>query len=172
MVTEDHGVVPKRLGNASGGGYLGNYRWFDVKDRLGKKRQAYLAVFGLPSSVNKKTGRISGGYTSLVLGIDEKNNIVSKLQIRLDACLKPQNNSFRLTHSGARSGKPAEPLLQYVYQKVPELIGADGKIDMGWLDGGKNLCLSDAGTAEVIGRVISYLLLRSEFSEVESRHNK
>jgi len=154
VIAEDCGVVRRRLGNATGKGYDGNYRWFDVRDRFGKKRQAYLAVFG--------TVR----YTSLICGVDEGDKIVSKLQIRLDVCLKPQNNGFRLTHNGARSGKPAEPLLKYVYQQVPELTGADGKIDMGWLDGGKNLCLSDAGTADVIGRVISYLLLRSEFGKI------
>ena len=169
VITEDNGVVPRKIGNASGGGYPGNYRWLGAKDRFGKKRQAYLAVFDTGSDKNIKTGRVSGGYTSLICGIDEKNKIVSRLQIRLDDCLKPQNNGFRLTHTGVRAGKPAEPLLQYVSQQAPELIGADGKIDMGWLDGGNNLYLSDTWVAEIIGRVISYLILRSEFREVESR---
>ena len=159
-ITKDYGVIPTVVGNAGAGRYEGNYRWLGVENRHGERRNVYLAVFPVKAQ-----------WTYFIIGVEEqgKQAIVSRLQVNLNKHLKSHSNGYRLTHNGQRSGKTIEPLIEHISQTVPELLGTSERIDLGWLDNSKALCLQDIDTAKVIGNAISYALLRSELSEAESK---
>jgi hypothetical protein len=168
----DYGVIPMTTGNASGGKYPGNYRWFGVLDRHGVRQNVYIGVFGSGTVPNYPFSIIHTEYTTLYFAIEEKGTAISHLQIRLDACLIPEKNGYRLTHTGVRSRGKIQPLLDFIAVNVPELLGSEERIVCGWLANSQNLYLSDSEVAETIGKAISYLLLRSEYRLIEQRSKK
>lgn len=169
-IETDYGVIPMTTGNAGGGSFSGNYRWLGVIDRHGRRQNVYLAVFGMERTEDDGFGAKRAGATTLYFAVEEKGHAVSRLQIRLDSCLKPDGDGYRLTHTGVRSRGKIQPLLDFIGAQVPELLGTTERIVCGHLDTTKNLYLSDRETAQTIGRAVSYLLLRSELRELEKTH--
>ncbi len=166
-IVTDYGVIPMTTGNAGGGQFSGNYRWFGVLDRHGKRQNVYLAVFGVGKSINDSHWGTRAGVTTLYFAIEEKGKAVSRLQIRLDTCLIPDGNGYRLTHTGVRSRGKIQPLIDFIAETVPELLGTKERILCGWLDKTQNMYLSDSNVAKTFGNAISYLLLRSELRVIE-----
>ena len=166
-IINDYGVIPMTLGNAGGGKFYGHYRWFGVHDRYGKRQNVYVSVFGSLKTKNDSHWGTRSGITMLYFAIEERGKAVPRLQLRLDSCLIPDGNGYRLTHTGVRSRGKILPLLNFIDENVPELLGDGGRILCGKLDKTKNLYLSDFEVAQTFGRAISYLLLRSEYHLIE-----
>ena len=171
-IIKDYGVKPMSTGNPGGGNFFGNYRWFGIKDRFGKRQNVYLAIFSTMKTENDPHWGTLKGRSYFYFAIEERGNATPMLQIDLDVYLKPQREGYRLTHNGARSRKKIQPLIDFISETVPELLGTEERICLGWLDGSKNLSLQDKETAEVIGKGISYVLLRSELREKEKKQAK
>jgi hypothetical protein len=168
----DYGVIPMTTGNAGGGKFFGSYRWFGVLDRHGNRQNVYVMVCGVGNMTNDSHWKSRIGITTLYFAIEEKGTAISHLQIRLDTCLIPEKNGYRLTHTGVRSRGKIQPLLDFIAESVPELLGSEERIVCGWLTNSQNLYLSDSVVAETIGKAISYLLLRSEYRLIEQRSKK
>lgn len=171
-IQTDYGVIPMTTGNAGGGKYFGNFRWFGILDRQGNRQNAYVAVLGTGKSTNDSHWGTRAGVSTMVFAIEEKGKATSRLQISLDTCLILDGDGYRLTHTGVRSRGKIQPLLEFIKSNVPDLLGTEERIMCGWLDGTKNLYLSDVGVAETIGKAISYLLLRSEYRLIEKQDKK
>lgn len=172
VIVQDFGTITMSTGNAGGGNFYGDYRWFEVRDRHGQRQNIYIAVFGTMKTQNDPHWGNRAGRTTLYYALEEKGTPVSRLQIQLDTCLKQEGSGYRLTHNGARSQGKIKPLEDFVRNNCPELLGNQYLFDFGWLDHSTNLILSDKQTANAIGRSISYLLLRSELRSAEKRSVK
>ena len=171
-IINDYGVIPMTTGNAGGGQFSGNYRWFGVFDRYDKRQNVYIGIFGTGTIPKESSQVIHTDYTTLYFAIEEKGKAISRLQIRLDNCLIPDGEGYRLTHSGVRSRGKIQPLIDFVEENAPELIGKQERIVCGWFDKTRNLYLSDHNVAQTIGNAISYLLLRSEYRRIEQKKKK
>ena len=171
-VITDYGVIPMTTGNAGGGQFPGNYRWFGVLDRHGNRQNVYIGIFGAGAIPKDSSQVIHTEYTTLYFAIEEKGKATSRLQIRLDTCLIPDGNGYRLTHTGVRSRGKIQPLIDFIAEAVPGLLGTEERILCGWLDKTQNMYLSDSNVAKTIGSAISYLLLRSEYRVVEKGSKK
>ncbi|MDD6763014.1 MAG: hypothetical protein PUD92_05200, partial [Clostridiales bacterium] len=149
------------LTNASGGKYDGQYRQLLVKDRFDKEQMVCFSVWGT-----------NGGYTSLVCGIEINSQLISKLQIRLDVCLKSSGNGrFVLTHNGIRSRKSIKSMMDYVRAECPELISGN-EIFLCSFDNNKNITMDLPEVKDFMLRLISYLILRKELSIIEANNKK
>ncbi len=168
-IIKDYGVIPMTTGNAGGGHFFGNYRWFGVLDRHGHRQNVYVTVCGVGKSLNHFHWKTRAGITTLYFAIEEKGVATSRLQIRLDSCLISDGDGYRLTHTGVRSRGKIQPLIAFIAESVPELLGKEERILCGRLDKTQNLYLSNLNVAQTIGNAISYLLLRSEYRMIEQR---
>lgn len=155
-VVKDHGVIRLTTGNASGGTFDGEHRWFAVEDRNKVRHNVYLMV-----AANLR------GSSLLYAAIEEKGKPVARLQLNLDTGLKPDQHGYRLAHSGVRSRKRTEPLIAFMNDVTPNLLGIDERVVLGWLPADKELVLSDLNTAETIANVLAYVILRSELRQIE-----
>jgi hypothetical protein len=107
------------------------------------------------------------GSSLLYAAIEEKGKPVARLQLNLDTGLKPDQHGYRLAHSGVRSRKRTEPLIAFMNDVTPNLLGIDERVVLGWLPADKELVLSDLNTAETIANVLAYVILRSELRQIE-----
>jgi tetratricopeptide (TPR) repeat protein len=149
-ILKDNGLTTKSVGNPSGWGYHGTYRWFSVQDNNKRIYHIYLGVF----------------WSYLIVAIDKNGTPISVLQIDLNKRLRPNGLRHELTHSGVRSRRKVENLMPYIEKRAPYLLGKSERIYLGSLDTSQNLLLSDTKTAEVIANTISYALLRFELREM------
>lgn len=120
-IETDYGVVPMTTGNAGGGSFTGNFRWLGIIDRQGQRQNVYLAVFGIGNTDKAELADFKTEATTLYFAVEEKGKAVSRLQIRLDSCLKSEGKGYRLTHTGVRSRAKVQPLIDYIGATVPEL---------------------------------------------------
>lgn len=168
-IVRDCGLANISVGNAGGGSFDDKFRKFEAIDRHGQPQNVYYAVMGTMKTEDDPHWGTRKGYTVLVCAMDEGNLPVSRLQLNMDTCVKPILNSFRLTHSGVRSRAKTQPLLDFVDQHVPELIGTNKKPDFGLINVYRKLLLSDCDVAEMFGKLTSYLMLRSELRAIETK---
>ena len=167
VIVKDYGIKTMSLGNAGGGSYHGDYRWIGVRDRSNNMHNIYLAVFATGKTINDPVFGTRKGHTYLICGIEEGGKPVSRLQINLDACSQEDGDGYRITHTGARSRGKIQPLVDYISQVAPELLGDNSRFDFGHLKADENLYLSEPAVAEVIGKISSYILLRGELRQLE-----
>lgn len=169
FIIEDRGCLYLSLGNASGSGYPGRYRWLVAHDTKGKTHNVYMAVFGTGLTRNKSGEITGGGYTSLVCGSEENGKVVSRLQINLDRFLIPDIKGHQLTHNGKRAKGTIESMIDFISQQTPTLLDEKKTIQLGWLDTRNELRLSEIATARVIGNLVVYILLRSRIRSLEGQ---
>lgn len=178
----DYGVCNKRVSNASGGTYEGPYRWIKVFDRKGKPRFLYLGVFCTADGIGK-SGKTTGGYSSLVVAVEHEGKPLSVFQLRLNEYARPtiaapglQLSSigieYQIVHSGARAGTPKHDVLDYVESHERNLF-KEGLIDLGKLHDYENFTLEQPQFISFVARVASYSLLRYElFRQKKKRKRK
>lgn len=169
-IVRDCGLADISVGNAGGGKFSDMFRKFEVIDRHGQTQHVYYSVMGTFKTEGDPHWGTRPGITALICAMDEGNTPVSRLQLNMDTYVKPIQNSFRLTHSGIRSRAKTQPMLDFVEQHVPELLGANEKLDFGLITVCRNLLLCDCDVAEVFGRLTSYLMLRTELHVIEKEH--
>jgi tetratricopeptide (TPR) repeat protein len=165
-ILDDLGLCERKIGNPSGGAYNGTYRWIKARDRHGNDHFLYLGVFVTADS-ESDNGRISGGYTSLVVGIDHHSKPLSVFQLNLNKYLHIENKatsgfkSYRVTHSGIRNRGTKDGLISFVQEVEPVLAGNE-TISLGMLDDCENFTMDHPQYSDFIKRVIAYSLLRYE----------
>jgi len=167
QIVADYGAVALSVGDAGGGTFDGHYRWLGVLDRFGNRFNVYVSVFGIMKTINDPKWGTRNGATTLAFAIEENGIPVSRLQIRLDDCLIKDHNSFMLAHSGRRSRAKVQPLIKFIEENVPTLLGKKAPIELGFINNNQDLFLSNSETVQVIGNAISYVLLRSELRASE-----
>ncbi len=162
-IFKDCGIVNTKVSDASGGRFWGEFRRLLVKDRFGKVQSICLSVFGV-SYVERR-----GGYTSLVSGIEIEGQLISKLQVMFDRCLKKTSDKhYILEHNGVRSRKSKQSMIDYAQKCCPELV-RNGKIYLGKFDNSKNFTGDLPDIRDFLARLVSYVILRKELARTEKK---
>lgn len=162
-IFKDCGIVNTKVSDASGGGFWGEFRRLLVKDRFGKVQSVCFSVFGVLSEESR------GGYTSLVSGIEIEGQLISKLQVMFDRCLKKTyDEHYILEHSGVRSRKSKQSMIDYAQKCCPGLV-RNGKIYLGKFDNSKNFTGDLPDIRDFLARLVSYVILRKELALIEKK---
>lgn len=157
-IIRDNGLVDTNVTNASGGSFPGSYRQFLIEDSDGKELLVYYAVLGTYANSEK-----SGGYTSLVCGVNRTNNPIARMEMRLDVCIRENLNHILIFHDGVRSRKKKQDTIDYVNSVCGKLI-KNNLVQLGIFKKNKLLYCSDKDVQDFILRLTKYLIIRDDMS--------
>ncbi|MCX6814298.1 MAG: type I restriction enzyme HsdR N-terminal domain-containing protein [Candidatus Aenigmarchaeota archaeon] len=158
---KDNGIKDAIIPNASGGGYLGDYRFFEIKDHKGKPFNILMSIFG-----------VSRGYTSLTVGIENDKKIHNSLQLRMDKYIKKNKMNWVFSHDGSmasgasgRKGGRSKNIDVIKFCKkskyTKNLVKSDKIINLGKIPDNKPLTWDNS--KELIINLIRYAIVRDEF---------
>ena len=157
---EDIGIKVTKYGNASGGGFFGNYRAF--------LNYNYNSVVSFAIS-SMTRGENFPVHTSLMFAVDMKGKFHLSLELRVDKHIKFHKNKIEITHDGTITiGKlgaaKRKDLIEFIEIRKPNLI-QNGKIFLGLFEVDKEIKATDNETIEFIKNCIEYAIIRDEFRE-------
>ena len=158
-IKRDNGLVDTNVTNVSGGSFPGAYRQFLIEDSDGKELLVYYAVLGTYANSEK-----SGGYTSLVCGVNRTNTPIARMEMRLDVCIKEKIGQILIFHDGVRSRKKKQDTIDYVNSVCSKLI-KDNLVQLGIFKKNKLLYCSDKDVQDFILRLTKYLIIRDDMSK-------
>ena len=167
-IIEDGGIRYTCFGNAAGGQWAGEYRYFILKDDEGNNQIISMRTFAKGKFENHKVWGNSKGTTYFIVAIDDLDKKHNSLQLNLDAHLRRVDGGYVVWHDGrltaGKSGstKRAE-VLDFIRKNAPELIGSDGMVFLGKLTCTEELSWDQPETNDLIGRMIKYALVRDQF---------
>jgi hypothetical protein len=157
---EDIGIKVTKYGNASGGGFFGNYRAFlDYNSNS-------VVSFAISSMTRGENYPV---HTSLMFAVDMKGKFHLSLEMRVDKHINFNENKILITHDGTITiGKlgaaKRKDLINFIEERKPELI-KDGKVYLGMFEVDKEIKSTDSETKEFLKNCIEYSLIRDEFRE-------
>lgn len=172
-IIEDGGTRYTSFGNAAGGTWLGDYRYFIIEDSQGNNQIISMMVSGSLKCENHPKFGNRRGHTALIVAIDDFDKSHNSLQLNLDDYTKVNGNSYTIWHDGkmtaGKSGacKKSE-VLNFIRKTAPDLIGPDGNIFLGSFDNLQEISWNQASTKEFVGRLIKYALVRDQFRKYKN----
>lgn len=164
----DGGLRYSQFGNAAGGTWVGDYRYFVVSDENGNQQIISFSIIG---SFEYKDDEFWGnrpGYTHLIVAIDDFDKRHNSLQLNLDKFVEKHGERYTIFHDGritvGRKGaaKKAD-LLKYVYEVAPELVDVQGRIFLGVFDGSREIDCHQKQMIDFLSRTMKYALVRDKF---------
>jgi hypothetical protein len=161
-VLEDLGCEDKIYKNAGGGQYDGSYRSFRVNDRFGETQTVSILICGTDPDFR---GENRGGYTSLIVGIDNSKSKVShaSLQYNVDRYSKIDlQGHIEFIHDGRIGSFKKADVVAKVEKYGTCLKVSNEKIELGSLPMDKSVYLDDNEVSNFVYRLIEYALLREE----------
>ena len=170
---QDLGIRYASFGNAGGGSYPGDYRAFMVTDKFGNSQIISISLFSvgtLKGMINNPTisgGKRRGGYTSLIVAIDDFDKHHNALQLNLDDCIRLKGNQAEIYHNGKitigskGSAKPSE-LIEFIKQNDDTLLHGN-QVYLGTLDFSQPLNMGVEIFRNFLEKLVSYAFLRDEF---------
>jgi hypothetical protein len=152
------------FGNAAGGGWTGDYRYFVIKDKNGQNQVISIAIMGKTHGDDNPKFPGSNGHTMLIVAIDDFDRSHNSLQLDLDKFTVKKTNSFEIWHDGTlTAGKTGRlknsDVLDYIRLRDTSLI-RNGKIYLGELPINRNITWKDM--QQFIVNCIKYGLYRDE----------
>ena len=167
-IIEDGGIRNTCFGNAAGGQWAGEYRYFILKDEAGNNQIVSMRTFASGKFENHEVWGNRKGTTTFVVAIDDLDKKHNSLQLNLDAHLRRVNNGYVIWHDGrltaGKSGSTKRTdVLDFIRINAPELIGSDGMVFLGKLTCTEELSWDQPETNDFIGRMIKYALVRDQF---------
>jgi hypothetical protein len=172
-ITES-GVRYASYGNAGGGKWDGDYRYFILNDENGDDQIVSFGVFGSMRTKNDPHWGNRKGYTYLTVAIDDFENRHNSLQLQLDKHADLQNDKARIWHDGAlTAGKGGaakrKDVIEFIARRAPRLC-KNSAVELGVLPLSR---LIDWKCARgfVLG-LIEYALLRDKFRDDKKRSGR
>lgn len=168
-IIEDGGTRFTTFGNAAGGSWTGDYRYFIIEDNQGNNQILSVSIFGALKCENHPKFGNRKGHTALVVAIDDFDKRHNSLQLNLDKYTVKHGNYYTIWHDGTltagnKGAVKREVVLDFIRRRSPELID-NGKINLGTFDGGKEILWQQCATREFLGRLLKYALVRDEFRQ-------
>ncbi|SFH39314.1 type I restriction enzyme HsdR N-terminal domain-containing protein [Pontibacter chinhatensis] len=164
---EDGGIRRSQFGNAGGGKFSGEYRYFVIKDENGNNQILSLSIFGGAKTVSHPRWGNRKGYTYLTVAVDDFESSHMSLELNLDKYVDLQGEHASIWHDGSITvGKlgqrPRKELLDYLQKDAPQLV-VDGKIILGKLNKAVEIKSGHESTIDFLNRLILYALLRDRY---------
>lgn len=164
----DGGIRYADFGNAGGGAFGGDYRYFILKDSQANTQIISLTIMGLAKTVNDPQWGNRNGGTMLAVAIDDFNLSHMSLELRLDKYVQLHQSKAVVWHDGTLTvGKLGQAkrqvVLDYIITKAPHLVSQDGKIIIGEFDVQEPIVSNHPATLRFLDNLILYALLRDEY---------
>jgi hypothetical protein len=155
------------FGNAAGGSWAGDYRYFLIKDSNSQNQVFSISILGKLYGNEDTRFPNSNGHTVLVVAIDDFDKSHNSLQLDLDKFITKNEKTFTVWHDGTMTvgnkGRVKNSLvIDYIIEKEPTLIRSN-KVFIGELPLNRNIVWQDA--QEFIVNLIKYALIRDRFRE-------
>lgn len=167
-IVEDGGIRYTSFGNAAGGRWPGEYRYFVIEDEHQNNQVISMAIMASLKCENDPKFGNSKGYSVLIVAIDDFDKSHNSLQLNIDNYTSVKNNNVTVWHDGRMAvgnlgAVKRNDVVNFIKIKAPELVNRDGKIILGVFNNDKEIDWNLKETKDFIGRVIKYALLRDEF---------
>ncbi|WP_439883450.1 type I restriction enzyme HsdR N-terminal domain-containing protein [Pontibacter sp. MBLB2868] len=152
------------FGNAAGGGWTGDYRYFLIRDHQGQNQIISLGIMGKVFGDENPKFPNSNGHTTLIVAVDDFEKSHNSLQMDLDKYVVRTADSIELWHDGTiTAGKKGRlrnsVVIDYIKKRDHTLL-KNGKIYLGKLPANRNIVWKDA--EQFIINCIKYGLFRDE----------
>ncbi len=146
------------FGNAGGGWWSGEVRYFILEDKEGNNQIISVSILG----------------SYLVVAIDDFDKRHNSLQLNIDKYTEVQGNKYTIWHDGrltvGRSGSAKrKEVIEFIRNKEPGMVLPNGKIILGTFDCSKEIQWSQDTTKHFIKNLIKYAILRDEFRRFKQR---
>lgn len=163
----DGGIRFTTFGNASGGGFPGDYRYLILNDNKNDTHIVSISMLGKISAKNHPKYGNTNGYTMLLIAIDDFEKSHLSLELALDRFIQVKDNTYSIIHDGTLTvGKKGrvrnKEVIDFVQAKNPKLV-RDNKIYLGTLSNTTELSWQMPDVLEFFGNIVDYALLRDEF---------
>ncbi|MFD3003489.1 type I restriction enzyme HsdR N-terminal domain-containing protein [Pontibacter toksunensis] len=169
-ILKDAGLRRSQFGNAGGGKFSGEYRYFVLEDALGNNQIVSISIFGGSKTINHPHWGNRKGYTYLTVAIDDFESSHMSLELNLDKFVDLRGRNAIIWHNGAlTNGKlgqtPRQKVLEFIQKEAPHLV-LDGKIILGEIDTGEEIKSENKATTDFLSRLILYALLRDTYRKI------
>lgn len=157
-----------KFGNAAGGSWTGDYRYFMLEDKDGNHQIISISIMGSLKCENHPKFGNRKGHTALVVAIDDFDKSHNSIQLNIDKYTKVNGSKFTIWHDGTitvgKSGAAKrEELINFIKVHEPKLLNDDDTVKLGTFDTSKQITWSQVEAKDFIERLIRYALVRDEF---------
>ncbi|HDR7799918.1 type I restriction enzyme HsdR N-terminal domain-containing protein [Bacillus paranthracis] len=165
---EDGGLRYMSYGNAAGGTYSGDYRYFIVEDKEENHQIVSMSIFSTAKTDNDPIFGTRKGITCLAVSIDDFDKSHNSLQLNIDKYVSIGRTGCTIWHDGTlTAGKKGavkrDKVIQFMKQRAPELVNEDNQIILGILDHSREFKWKNRDVKLFMANLIKYAILRDEF---------
>ena len=159
------------FGNASGGGFPGEYRSVLITDEAGDSQIVSMTLMSKMKTTNHPKYGNSKGHTMLLVAVDDYDKSHLSLELALDRYIKKDKEIHSVWHDGTLTvGKKGrvknQSVIDFIQSKKPSLI-KDNKVILGSLDNSKPFTWTNPDVNNFISNLIDYALLRDLFRRTQ-----
>jgi hypothetical protein len=164
---EDKGAKYTSFGNSSGGSWTGTYRSFLVQRANEKVKLVNISIMSC-----------LGGYTVLIVAIEDEYRSHNSLQLNLDRCVRNSGNGqIEILHDGKISvanigAFPNREVISFIQDKCAQLPIVDGRLILGKIDNTKPCFDQIDAVQSLIKNLITYGILRDDFRNMKTNKKK
>lgn len=162
------------FGNAAGGSFTGDYRYFILKDYYGNNQIISISIFGLFKCTNDPVFGNRKGNTTLVVAIDDFDKRHNSLELNIDRYTIVDGNKYTIWHDGALTvGKcgavKRKDVIDYIKSVDSSMVNNDDKIILGSFDCSKEINWNQKSTKDFIINITKYAILRDKFRMLKKK---
>jgi hypothetical protein len=163
----DNGLRFTTFGNAAGGGFTGEYRFFLVENNLGETEIVSLSIMGSLSTKNDPKWGNRKGYTVFGIAIDDFENSHLSLEYSIDRFIEKNGDRYIFWHDGTLTvGKKGRAknreVIDFIAASAPHLV-QDQRIILGAISNIEQLSWDKDEVRQLIANFIDYGFLRDDF---------
>lgn len=160
------------FGNAAGGTWEGDYRYFILEDEEGNHQIISISILGSLKCTNHPKFGNRKGHTTLVVAIDDFDKRHNSLQLNIDRYTEFKEGVYTVWHDGTltvgKSGAVKRTdVIDYIKSQEPLMVNSEGRIVLGTFDGSKEILWSQKNVKQFIKNIIKYAILRDEFRRIK-----
>lgn len=160
------------FGNAAGGTWEGDYRYFILEDKEGNNQIISMSIFGSLKCTDHPMFGNRKGHTTLVVAIDDFEKRHNSLQLNIDKYTIVKGNKYTIWHDGTMAvGKNGsakrKEVIDYIKSQDLSMVDSEGRVILGSFDCSKEIRWNQQSTKHFIKNLIKYAILRDEFRRIK-----
>lgn len=159
------------VGNAAGGAYAGDYRYFILQDENGNNQIISMSIMATASFKNDPVFGNRKGNTTLNIAIDDFDKVHHSLQLNLDKYTVADEHTCTIWHDGTltngrKGAAKRKNVIKFVKERAPELIDSSDNVLLGTFDINSEIIWNQLQTRTFIQNIIKYALIRDEYRKI------
>lgn len=160
------------FGNAAGGSWAGDYRYFLLEDKNRNNQIISISIMGKMKCEDDPRWGNSRGTTTLIVAVDNFDKRHNSLQLNIDKYLEIGSEEYTIWHDGTltrgKSGAMKRSVvLDFIREKAPELINGD-RITLGRFSKSVEINWEQKNTRSFFSNLIKYALIRDDIRRIHS----